>query len=309
MAPASATAAPRVSVIIIFFDAEPFLAEAIESVLAQSYGDFELLLCDDGSTDGGTALAKACAGRLQPKVRYLEHPGHVNRGMSATRNLGIRNALGEFIAFIDADDVWRPQKLAEQVAILDAHPSVAMVCGAVNYWSAWAGGMDEVIPTGPVLDRPVPPPDVLLNIYPLGRAPAPCPSDLLVRRSACEAVGGFEEHFLGPRMMYEDQGFLNKIYLRAPVYFSSQVWLDYRQHPESCVAEVHRAGQYDEVRGYFLNWFRGYIQASPEPVDPRVTRTLDRAIWLHRRQHWRKALSAPGAVARSLLRFPKLSGS
>jgi glycosyltransferase involved in cell wall biosynthesis len=285
-------AGPRVSVIIIFLDAEAFLAEAIDSVLAQSFGDFELLLCDDGSTDGGVALARDYAARLGPKVRYLEHPGHRNCGMSATRNLGVRNAAGEFIAFIDADDVWRPQKLAEQVAILDAHPQVGLVCGAVNYWSAWAGGEDEIIPTGPAHDRPLAPPDALLGIYPLGRAPAPCPSDLLLRRSVVEAVGGFEEHFLGPRMMYEDQGFLNKVYLHAAVYFASRVWLDYRQHPQSCVAEVHRAGQYDEVRGYFLNWFKGYVQDLGRPVDPRVHRALARSLWLHRHPRWRRLAAA-----------------
>src|SRR5262245_36560058 len=95
---------PLVSVIIIFFDAEQFIKEAIESVFAQTYDAWELLLVDDGSTDGSPAIAERCAKRYSGKVRHLEHGGRQNRGMSASRNLGIANANGEYIAFLDADD-------------------------------------------------------------------------------------------------------------------------------------------------------------------------------------------------------------
>ena len=89
---------PRVSVIVVFFDDERFLAQAIESVAAQEFTDWEMLLVDDGSTDGSTAIAKSWV-ELQPsKIRYLEHPDHQNRGISATRNLGLRESRGEFVA-------------------------------------------------------------------------------------------------------------------------------------------------------------------------------------------------------------------
>src|SRR5690349_17341742 len=87
---------PRVSVICIFFEAQRYFAEAIDSVLAQDFDDFELLLVDDGSSDASSEIAKGYA-RLQPeRVRFLEHPNHANRGMSATRNLGLRHARGEY---------------------------------------------------------------------------------------------------------------------------------------------------------------------------------------------------------------------
>lgn len=274
MTPAD-TPAPRVSIVTIFFNAESFFVEAIESVLAQSFGDWELLLCDDGSRDGSTGIAQDYAARFGPKVRHLQHPGHENRGMSATRNLGIAEARGELMAFIDADDVWRPDKLAEQVAIMDAHPEVALLCGTVNYWRSWSGGRDELIPTGPELDRVMAPPSTLLGIYPLGRAPAPCPSDMMLRTEAVCAVGGFVTDFPG---MYEDQAFLVKIYLAYPAWFSRAVWLDYRQHPQSCVAQSHGGGgNYHEVRATFLRWFRGYIAAQPRAADPRVLRAIRRA--------------------------------
>jgi glycosyltransferase involved in cell wall biosynthesis len=216
--------------------------------------------------------------RAAGKVRYLEHEGHTNRGMSATRNLGIGAARGEFIAFIDADDVWRPDKLAEQIAVMDQHPELGMVCGTVCYWRSWAGGDDELVPTGHVRNRVVGPPETSLALYPLGRAAAPCPSDVLLRRGAVEAVGGFEEHFTGARHVYEDQGFLSKLYLRWPVFFADAVWLQYRQHPDSCVATVMRDGRYHEVRKYFLDWFEAHLREFPTASRPEVEDAVHRAL-------------------------------
>jgi glycosyltransferase involved in cell wall biosynthesis len=269
------TTAPRVSVIIIFYNAARYFVEAIETVVQQSFEDWELLLVDDGSSDESTKIARDYAARSPGRIRYLEHPGHSNRGMSATRNLGIRHARGELIAFNDADDVWARTKLAEQVAIMDAHPEVGMVCGTVRYWKAWAGGTDVITPTGHALDRVVAPPEAALQLYPLGRADAPCPSDMMLRASVIVEVGGFEESFRG---FYEDQVFLAKVYLATPVWFSSSVWLDYRQHPDSCVAVTARDGSYHKVRAYFMRWLWSYVDARPAPWKLRLTVYRERWI-------------------------------
>ena len=134
----------QVSCIIIFFNAEKFFEEAIESVFAQSYNNWELLLVDDGSTDSSTSIAHHYAEKYPDKVRYLEHESHQNRGMSATRNLGIRHANGEYVAFLDADDVWLTQKLEQKVAILNSHPEAVMVCGPVQFWYSWTGNPDDM---------------------------------------------------------------------------------------------------------------------------------------------------------------------
>ena len=267
---------PRVSVITIFLNADRFLSEAIESVLAQEFRDFELILVDDGSEEPCSAIARGYADRDAPRVRYLEHEGHLNRGMSASRNLGISASHGEFIAFIDADDVWSPNKLREQVAMMDAHPDLGMICGAVRYWRSWDGKTDVIVPTGHAQNRVIQPPEASLELYPLGKADAPCPSDLLLRRSVVAALGGFEEVFTGPRQMYEDQAFLAKLYLAAPVFFSDKVWLSYRLHADSCVAEAKRHGHYLEVRRYFLSWLERYLAGLPA-VDARVKPAVRRA--------------------------------
>lgn len=299
---------PLVSVISIFLNGEAFFAEAVDSVLAQTCQDFELLLVDDGSTDRSTGLARHYEAMHPGRIRYLEHPGHANRGMSATRNLGIAAAQGRYIAFIDADDVWRPEKLNEQIAIMQAHPSAGMVCGAVNYWRSWAlDGEDVIVPTGHLIDGMSPPPEATLALYPLGVAAAPCPSDLLLRADVVRAVGGFEAHFTGARMLYEDQGFLAKLYLDAPVYFSSRTWTLYRQHAGSCVAAVTGDGRYYEVRRYFLEWLETYLAARPE-VDRRVIAALRRSLRRYRRPGLDAALRGTRVAVHRLANLPTAAG-
>ena len=94
----------RVSAIVIFLNEERFLAEAIASVRAQTFRDWELILVDDGSSDGSAGIARAAA-EEDPRIRVLAHPGGANRGMSASRNLGLSDARGEFVAFLDGDDL------------------------------------------------------------------------------------------------------------------------------------------------------------------------------------------------------------
>ena len=130
---------PRVSAVVIFLNEERFLGEAIASVRSQSLDGWELLLVDDGSTDASAALAREAAASEPERIRYLEHPGHANRGMSASRNLGLAATRGEFVAFLDADDVWLPERLERAVALLDAHPEAEMVYGRTQYWRSWSG--------------------------------------------------------------------------------------------------------------------------------------------------------------------------
>ena len=270
---------PLVSVIVIFLNAERFIGEAIESVLRQTYAHWELLLVDDGSTDASTAAAKQLAETDPDRIRYLEHPGHANRGMSASRNLGIREAAGALVAFLDSDDVWVPEKIQQQVAIMLANPEIGMVCGAAKYWMSWSdtdAAHDRVVPTGGPQDQVSYPPSLLLLLYPLGTGVSPCPSDLMLRREILAQVQGFEEQFIGSYQLYEDQAFLVKVYLDAPVYISSATWLLYRQHSDSCVAKVTREGKQHTVREYFLGWLARYL-AAQHVADDAILDALKRA--------------------------------
>src|SRR5947199_3338239 len=135
---------PLVSVILIFFNAEEFIQEAIESVFAQTYKAWELLLVDDGSTDGSRTIAGRWAAKYRERIYHLEHAGHENRGMSASRNLGIAKARGDLIAFLDADDVWLPYKLERQVAELGSHPEAGTIYGPTQWWYSWSGSPEDL---------------------------------------------------------------------------------------------------------------------------------------------------------------------
>jgi glycosyltransferase involved in cell wall biosynthesis len=253
-----------VSVIIIFLNGEKFIREAIGSVFTQTYENWELILVDDGSKDGSSEIARNYAKQQQGRVRYLEHPQHQNRGMSASRNLGLRNAKGEYIAFLDVDDVWLPQKLEHQTAILRAHPDVGMVYGATQYWHSWTGNTedlqrDHVPELGVHTNTVVNPPALLTLLHPLGHATAPCPSDILLRREVADGIGGFDEAFQDIYQLYEDQAFLAKLYLHAAVFVSDECWDWYRQHPDSCVSRVTRAGKQDAVEQFYLDWLEKYF--------------------------------------------------
>jgi glycosyltransferase involved in cell wall biosynthesis len=267
---------PHVSIICAFYEAEDFLAEAVESVLSQDHPSFELLLVDDGSTDSSTKIALDFARRFGDKISYLEHEGHRNLGASPSRNAGLRHATGEYVAVIDSDDRWRPRKLSEQLAVFERRPGIGMVCGAVNYWANWSGGRDRLVRTGSRSDTIFAPPSTILWMHPLGLADAPCPSDVLLRRDHLEAVGGFEEEFVGPMQMYEDQALFAKIYLAAPVFFSSKVWLDYRLHEGSCVARVERDGIDATLRARYFDWLETYVEAHSPPEKERILAAIRR---------------------------------
>lgn len=134
---------PLVSIIIPFHNAEKFLAEAIESVLEQRYDNWELLLIDDGSTDSSTNIANEYARKIDKRIRYVEHPSHQNRGACASRNAGVSIATGEYIAFLDSDDVWLPEKLRQQLNIFDQVRDAAMVCGPAFYWFSWTNRRED----------------------------------------------------------------------------------------------------------------------------------------------------------------------
>src|SRR5215469_17436230 len=97
---------PSVSVIVPFRDAEKYLGDAIASIDAQTYPNWELLLVDDGSANASSRFARDLAHRFPKKVRYLEHGGHRNKGVAASRNLGVEAARFKYVALLDADDVW-----------------------------------------------------------------------------------------------------------------------------------------------------------------------------------------------------------
>jgi glycosyltransferase involved in cell wall biosynthesis len=271
-----------VSVIIPFYNPPPhFLSQGIESVLQQSYQAFEVLLIDDGSEPESVAVADNYAAKYPKRIHVYHHPARQNRGISASRQLGIQKALGKYIAFLDADDIWLENKLEEQVGLLEAHPEAAMLYGNTLYWYSWTGrapdlDSDFLPKIGLAADKVFQPPQ-LLPLYLVGKTFVPCTCSLLIRREALESVGGFETEFPG---MYEDQVFYAKISLEAPIYVSSKCWDQYRQHSESITAIAANTGRERESRHVFLKWLEDYLLMK-EVRNPDIWLALKRELWLN----------------------------
>lgn len=140
-------AAPLVSVIMPAYNAAPFILESVATVLSQDYPHLELIVVDDGSSDGTPELVQD----LDPRVRLLRQR---NAGPAAARNRGIAEARGELLAFLDADDLWLPGKLRRQVAFLQAHPEVSIVYGGFLRWFERPDGSFPPLPAPRGEDAP-----------------------------------------------------------------------------------------------------------------------------------------------------------
>ena len=174
-----------VSVIIPAYNRAAYIGEAIDSILAQTWPHYEILVVDDGSTDNTWAILKQY--EAEGKIRLFSHPGHVNRGQAASINLGLRHMRGEYVLVLDSDDYVMPEKLEKQVAYLKAHPDVGLVYS--NGYFVKADG--EILWPYHAKDHQDPgdPNAVLLDCY------MALPVNALVRRSVYDQVGEFEESF------------------------------------------------------------------------------------------------------------------
>ena len=162
-----------VSVVIPVYNSEAFVADALDSVFAQDYEPFEVIAVDDGSSDGGAAIVQS-----YPALRYIHQE---NSGPSAARNVGVDAARGEFIAFVDADDVVPPTKLSVQVGYLLDHPDTVCVLGR-QHWMNPPTGLARDPVWGDLDGIPI--------------------MSMVVRRSVLLEVGGYAPEVLGPDGRY-----------------------------------------------------------------------------------------------------------
>jgi glycosyltransferase involved in cell wall biosynthesis len=251
----------KISVIIVFYNAGKFLAQAIDCVLAQTHRCWELLLVDDGSTDCSTEIAKSYVAKHADRMHFFDHDGHVNRGISATRNLGLQYASSEFVAFLDADDFWYPDFLERHLEILQLYPTAAMAYGPSEWWYSWTGipadaERDFYFEMGVETNALVAPPKLLMAML---ANEGTTPNGILWRKRAIDAVGGYDESFRG---MYDDQVLFAKIFVREPVYALTESRYRYRKHADSCCSVSLRTGAYPTERAAFHSWLEDYLRRS-----------------------------------------------
>jgi glycosyltransferase involved in cell wall biosynthesis len=173
-----------VSVIIPAYNRVDYIEQAVASALAQSYPSVEVIVVDDGSTDGTYQLLEQ---RFGNAIRLMTHPGHENRGQSASINLGLAHAAGEYIAILDSDDYFSERKFSVLIPVLESKPEVGLV---YSNGKAVDGHGRELYPIyGSAHVETNDPNTLLLDCYLL------LPQNAVVRRSLYERAGNFEEHF------------------------------------------------------------------------------------------------------------------
>jgi len=177
-------ASVTVSVVMPCFNAAPFIAEALNSVLSQGVRGIEVIVVDDGSTDDSVAVALS----MGPAVKVIRQ---VNAGPAAARNRGVREAQGRFVAFLDADDLWLPGKLAEQLKVFETRPEAAVVYGPFLFWRPDEDGAPQrAVAYSPTAQQAMRSgwlyPEILLDSL-------VCIITAIVRREVFDAIGAFDE--------------------------------------------------------------------------------------------------------------------
>ena len=211
---------PRVSVIIPTYQHRNYIRRTLSSVFEQSLGDYEIIVVNDGSTDDtASLLAPLVEAR---RITYLEQD---NQGQSRARNAGLSRARGEYVAFLDDDDLWPPNKLASQVAFLDANPSVGMVGGTFRM-------IDEnEVPGRAGLFYPEITFETLFTANPFHS-----PGQTLIRKTLLEEVGGLNATIWGA----DDWDLWFRIAKRSTIVMRDEIALYYRLHAHNASRQTAR---------------------------------------------------------------------
>lgn len=202
---------PRFSVVIPVYNQAQFLAETMQSVLRQTIDDFEIVVVNDASPDNVGEVVKQFT---DPRIKYIVH--EKNKGLPGARNTGMRAARGQYVALLDADDLFHPQKLEVHAAYLEQHPEIS-----VTYNSRFHLNYSDVS----IRDLARPPLTVglhdFIHGYPF------YPSDMVIRKSVIETVGYFDERFIAGG---EDMEYPSMLTLAGCKFASVDRALNYRRY-------------------------------------------------------------------------------
>jgi len=273
-----------VSVIIPSYNRAAYIEAAISSALDQTYGPVEVIVVDDGSTDG--SYEKLQQWEERGELVLLTHPERRNRGQSASINLGIQQAVGSYIAILDSDDMFAKEKLADQVAFLEANPETGMVYGQGHAVDADGNFLFKV--PGDGHQEPSDPNRLLLDCY------MALPGGSLVRRSVFEKAGLFEESFRAG----QDHDMAIRIMEATKCAYLPKLAFYYRKHDDSI-----------SVKGLERRWLTGleilrranerypYMRSTIRKRKAVLQFRLGQTYWRERR----KAKALPHLVSSGLL--------
>jgi glycosyltransferase involved in cell wall biosynthesis len=214
---------PRVSVVLPVYNGERFIGEAVQSVLDQTFHDIELLVFDDGSADNTETTVRQFKG---PIIYHRQE----NQGAGVARNLGVAFAHGEWIAFIDADDIWDPQKLSMQLEYLEKHPNGSFVYCDMDLADAEGHLTDESFLNAALTRRKRKGRRNLVSLA-FHDQPFPYPSTVMCKKELFLKTGGFNPRF--GKNYHEDFELFARMAHTSPIHFMPQSLVRYRQGKET----------------------------------------------------------------------------
>jgi glycosyltransferase involved in cell wall biosynthesis len=275
--PLSSVIAGRVSVIIPVFNGERYLEQAVKSAIAARWNDTEILIVDDGSTDATPLIAQRLRAEHPDLIRVLNHPGNNNRGVSASRNLAARAATGEFLAFLDADDLFLPDHLQCAIRGLEQDPTLAFAYSRVRIVDETEPGLGSR-PTewgrGPQRGKLEHCVDQLLeaNFIPA--------SSVVFRTGVFRDLGGFDESL---QSQVEDYVLWTKCSAIHPIYYTDASTVEYRVHIASYSGQ-HANGVFAsrsevEYLSRVVPWLRAHAGVSENRLRQATSDVASRILY------------------------------
>lgn len=263
-----------VSVVIPAYNAGAFIEDAIESVLRQDTPADEIIVINDGSTDRDYADLQ----RVHSTIRVIQQP---NRGVSAARNVGCDAATGDYVALQDADDIWLPRKLREQIGFLRQNPEYDAAFCLGYRWTPNPGDAHPALPVlGSSEERPAE--ATRLSYEDFLCSVAAVPATLVVKKSVWKSLGGFNEH-----MRYgEDRDFCLRLSHRHLVGLLKLIGMLYRQHPASATAHIQQRNHWADTIKNAIDTL-GLTDRFGHPVDrTRLNKHLSHVHFIHGYSHF-----------------------
>lgn len=282
------TASPQVSVVIPAYNAEAHIGEALQSLRSQTCQDMEVIVVDDGSSDRTPELVPS----RFPEVRFIRQ---ANAGASSARNRGVREARGEWVAFLDADDAWHPDKLRAQLALMQRHPDVRL-CRTL-------GAESPLTDLGPIPNGPdgLPMHELFTSLAPTLMNPYFTTSTVMVRRDAFLAVGGFDTSL----KIAEDIDLFLRILLEAPSVLLLKSFAVYKRPVPGSLGDDDEAG-YVQLLGVYDRFFQRNPQVM-RSVGASVIKRAMAELWARYAGSLRrngKTVLAVRAATKSMITHP-----
>jgi glycosyltransferase involved in cell wall biosynthesis len=264
------TALPDVSVVLPAYNVREHIGEAIDSVLAQGIEAMEIIVVDDGSHDGTADFVA----EHYPAVRLYRK---ANGGAATARNLGMQQARGRYVAFLDADDVWLPGKLRIQLGYLEQHPDLRLVCGGFSFWLPDdSGSFTDPAAAYPAITTAAPEPEHSGWLYhKLLLANFVWTSTVVMRRSLIEEIGLYDESL----RLGQDYDYWLRASRVTPIHRLGGVMALYRKHDNSATmrgnSQVNHAARV--LRSAVARWGL----ASPDGMAISERALCDRLYQIH----------------------------